>query len=426
MQLTRDEQDMLEGGQGLARQKAMELLVNYGEAVGADKFVDTNNVSVIVGAIPDADIIKKVVPSLDVDEIASKFFLDSDEIVIVDKVKAFTTSNAYFRDLAYPELQSGGKETCDLIEKIQRYSQRIGIATLNTCVPYQCGNIPTKGEHCAWTESSAIAYCNSVIGARTNIEGQQSSFASAVTGKTPLAGMQLNENREGSVVVKLDVDMNTIQDWALLGYFAGPQVGFDVPVYTNVKKVPDLYMLMSLCAAGIASGSIVMFHIEGVTPEAATLEMATGNRKDLRIVSYGSEERKHAYEKLNHSKKDDVDIVVLGCPHYSLERMATVAQILDGKKVHENVSLYITTGRTQKALAKRLGYADQIEKAGALILEDSCGNVLDLDPSRVLASDSAKLVHYIPGMTGVINTWLGTMEECIEAAITGKWRGVLK
>ena len=423
MKLTKNEQEMLEGKQGLARRKAMELLVNYGEALGAEQFVDTNNVSVIVGTLPEIEIIRKIVPSLDMDEIASKIYLDSDEIVVVDKVKAFTTSNAYFRDFAYPEIQSGGKETCDLIEKVHRYCQRIGIVTLHTCAPYQCGNIPTKGEFCAWTESSAIAYCNSILGARSNIEGQQSSFASAITGKTPLAGKHLDENRKGSVIVRADVDMNTDQDWGLLGYFAGPEVGLEVPIFTNIKKIPDLYMLMTLCTGGATSGNVVMFHISGLTPEAATVDMASGGRKDLRVVSYGKEERRRTYEKLNHSVKSDVDIVVLGCPHYSLERLCTLASLLEGKKVHENTNLYITIGHTQKALADRLGYSDMIKKAGGVILEDTCALVINIDPSNVVASDSTKMLAYLPTTAGTKNTWLGTMEECVEAATTGKWTG---
>jgi predicted aconitase len=282
-----------------------------------------------------------------------------------------------------------------------------------------------KGEVCAWSESSAIAYCNSVLGGRTNIEGFQSGFASAVTGKTPLAGMLLDESRKGSVIVNVEVEMNSVQDWSLLGYFTGPQVGLEVPIYSKFNNNPDFYEIMSLCAAGIASGSIVMFHLLGVTPEAATLEMATGGKKekDLRVVTYGSAERKRTYEILNHAKSDKVDLVTLGCPHYSLTRLCTLTRLLEGRKVHPGTALYVFTGRMQKAMADKLGYSEVIQKAGGIILEDSCGQVLELDHSTILASDSAKLVHYIPGTTGVKNTWFGTMEECVEAAITGKWQG---
>jgi hypothetical protein len=108
MKLARDEKGMLEDKEGSATRKAMELLVKYAEALGADRFVDTNNATIIVGSIPYIKIVEKVVPSLDVDEIASRFLLDSDETVVLDKVKAFTTTNATFRDQRYPELQRRG------------------------------------------------------------------------------------------------------------------------------------------------------------------------------------------------------------------------------------------------------------------------------------------------------------------------------
>ena len=425
MKLAVDELDMLEGKQGSARQKAMELLVDYGEALGAEYLLDTNNVTLCI--CPGMDDLRKFSPSLNMDEYISKAYFGSDETVVVDKLKVFTTSNATYRDYAYPELQKGGKDACDAAYIGEKYCQRIGIVTLNSCVPYQCGNIPTTGEHCVWTESSAIAYCNAILGAKTNIEEVHSAFASAITGKTPFAGLHMDANRKGTVIVSVDVEMDTVLDWGLLGYFAGSEVGLEVPIYTNIKKIPDLFKLMSLGSAGISSGTIAMFHIPGVTPEAATLDMAIGTNKNLEVVSYGREERRRTHEILSQSAKDDVDVVLLGCPHYTIERIGAVANLLEGKKVHENIELYITIGNAQKAIADRQGYTDTIKKAGGILLEDSCGTHLVIEPSKVLASDSAKLLHYVPRMTGVHGTLLGTLEECIVAATTGKWTGsVLK
>jgi predicted aconitase len=426
MRLARDEQEMLEGKEGPAQQKAMELLVKYAEGLGADRFVDTNNATIIVGSIPDVKIVEKVVPSLDVDEIASKFLLDCDETVMLDKVKAFTTTNATFRDQRYPELQRGGKAHCDLLQKMVDYLKRVGVIHLATCTPYQVGNIPMKGEHCAWTESSAVAFCNSVLGGRTNIEGLHSSFASAVTGKTPLWGMHLDKNRLGKVIVDVEIDVDLLRDWYLMGYYVGGQAGLDVPVYINIRKAPDLPRLMGLCAAGIASGSIVNFHIVGITPEAPTLEAACGNKKGLPVLRYGKAERRAAYEKLNHSESDEVDVVVLGCPHAGLDRLRVIAGMLEGRKIHPNTRLYVTTCHPIKNTADKQGYTEIITKAGGSVWEDACGLVLSVNPSTVFACDSAKMANYLPGETGSQNTWFGTTEECIEAALTGKWKGELR
>jgi len=244
LRLGRDEQEMLDGKQGPARAKAMELLVRYAEGLGAESFVDTNNVTLIAGTLPDIAVLRKAVPSLDIDAVASKFYLGSDEVVVVDKVKAFTTSNATHRDQKYPDLQRGGAEACELMRRIEAYLKRIGVINLLTCTPYQSGNTPSKGEHCAWIESSAQAFCNSVLGARTNIEGQHSSFASALTGKTPLWGMHLDENRHANVRVEVEAQPVSAQDWYLMGYHFGTQLGQDIPVYTGVQRTPGRYSLI--------------------------------------------------------------------------------------------------------------------------------------------------------------------------------------
>src|SRR4030042_595808 len=136
--------------------------------------------------------------------------------------------------------------------------------------------------------------------------------------------------------------MEPIRDWYLMGYYVGSQVRLDIPIYTNINRVPDLTRLMGLCAAGIASGSIVMFHIVGITPEAPSLDAACGNRKGLQVLKYGKNERRVAYEKLNHSDSDKVDIVVLGCPHATLDRIRAIAGMLEAKKINKNTRLYVT------------------------------------------------------------------------------------
>ncbi len=426
LQLRPDERKMLDGHEGKAVQKAMELLVEYAAGLGAENFVDTRNVTIIPGSIPNVKIVRKIVPSMDIDEIASRFMLDSDERVVVGKVKAFTTTNATWRDQDYPQIQKGSKDHCDLLQNLAEYCKRVGMIHLATCTPYQVGNVPVRGEHIAWTESSAIAYTNSVIGARTNIEGLHSAFASAITGKTPNWGMHLDENRYGRVLVDVDVDMSNLREWALLGYYVASQVGLDLPIYKNINSLPNLTKLMALCAAGISGGSIVMHHLVGITPEAPTVEAASGGRKPKYELRFGEAERRLAYDKLNRSKKNAVDIVALGCPHCTLESLRQIAEMLDGKKIHDGVKLYLTTNSMIKAMGEIQGYNTVIEKAGGLIMKDSCCLELALDPDQVFVTNSGKMGHYAPGATGLKNTWFGTLEECIDAALTGRWRGELQ
>jgi len=427
MILSPDEKRMLDGEEGPAKQKAMELLVSYGTALGAERFVDTNNVHVLAGFFPYPHLVKQVVPNLDVDEVVSKFLLDTDEPIVLNRVEAFTTNHIFTINREYWKIiQRRSPILADLAERMETYCRRVGINNLATCTPYQVGNIPTKGQHCAWTESSAIPFANAVLGARSNIEGTHSSFASAISRKTPLWGLHLEENRLGDLIVEVDVDLDTVLEWGLIGYYVGGVAGLHIPVYVNVRRTPNLTMFMALNAAGASSGSIIMYHIVGVTPEAPTLEMATGDRKVVGSIRYGRKEREQAYVKLNHSTSSEVDIVVLGCPHYPIERIATVVRLLEGKKIHENTSLYITTCKQIKALADRNGYTEMITRAGGLLLEDTCGLEFAHRQSAIIATDSPKQAHYYPGVCGVENVWYGTTEECIDAAITSRWRGELK
>jgi predicted aconitase len=430
MKLEPDEQDMLSGKEGPARQKAMELLVKYGEALGADRFVDTNNVHLLIGTQLCPDILSAHLDVKDIDMYISHSVLDSTERVIVDRVKAFTTCHIFQMDLDNWDLleATNGHDPENLYEMVvemMTYCKKIGANLISTCCPYAVGNVPVFGEHCAWTESSAIAYANSVLGARTNIEGDHSSFASAITGKTPFWGLHVTENRFANVLINVEAQPESVMDWDLIGYFTGYQVGTDIPVYHNIKTIPNMTKLMALSSAGAASGAIVMYHIVGFTPEARTLEQATGKRETKMTVTYTGKERKGIYEKLNCAKDENVEYVALGCPHYSLERIGRVCQLLESKKVSKNVKLLIFTTMQHKALAERNGYLDIIKKAGGYMVVDSCPLNVRMDPTNILATDSSKIAHMSGGQKGWNNVWYGSTEDCILAAIEGKWRGKL-
>jgi hypothetical protein len=424
MKLNADEQQMLEGKHGVAKQKATELLVKYGEALGAETFVDTNNVHVLCGFHP----FPEAVMSRDADEIASLFLLDSDEKVVVDRVKTFNTTHCWAVDLDKWEAQGAPRNLHELMEVIRGYCKRVGLNLTATCTPYQVGNLPFKGEHCAWTESSAVPFANAVLGARTNTEGSISSFAIALTGKVPNAGLHLDEKRLGTHVFKVGIDLDTVFEWNLLGYYAGETAQLGVPVFDLVvKRVPNIGMVKALNAAGASSGGIEMYHIPGVTPEARDVKEALGGNKPQVVLEYGRTQRKETYEKLNSARDENVQVVILGCPHYSLEELQKVARLLEGKKVHDNVTLQIWTANQLRTLADRNGYTDFITKAGGGLFADACPLTTNIFPegTKTVAVDSAKQAHYIPGVAGY-DVWFGTMEECIECATTGKWKGELK
>jgi predicted aconitase len=248
-----------------------------------------------------------------------------------------------------------------------------------------------------------------------------------LTGKIPYWGYHLEENRLGTHHVLLDIDVESTADWGLLGYYIGEVVQDRIPVVSGVRRAPDLGRLKHFGAAAASSGGVEMYHLEGITPEAPTLAAAFGGNRPLATIRYGQAERRLAYERANVTAKSrDVDFVMLGCPHYTLEQIAELCGLLQGKRIHANAELWIFTPRQTRALADQKGYSAIIEKAGAHLMSDTCSALGRVIPkgTRVAAVDSAKQSHYLPAIMG-IECWFGTTAECVEAAVTGRWNGSL-
>jgi len=419
--LTDYEKEMLDNRHGADKKRAMELLVQYGNALGAERLVETKNVHMLIGFIP----YPSVLDTLDADEMVSKFFLDSNEKILVDHIDIFNTTHIWATDLERGRSIGAPDKLCQAMEMIRDYAQRKGISLSATCAPYQIGNLPQRGEHCAWTESSAVPFCNAVLGARTNTETAHSAFAIALTGRVPLSGFHLKENRKATYLIELEVQVESVFEWNLVGYFAGEQVQLAVPAYRLGNNVPpDLSMLKALNAAGASSGGIQMYHILGVTPEATNMASVTDEEKNIITLRYSAQERRRTLNNLTSATEDKVDVVTLGCPHYSLDQLKQAARMLNGRKVNKNVLLWIWTSHPIRAQADRDGLTEIIEASGAKLLTDSCplvtAGAFPAD-AKTVATDSAKQAHYTPAIVNC-GTWFGTMEECIAAAISGIFR----
>jgi predicted aconitase len=274
-------------------------------------------------------------------------------------------------------------------------------------------------------ESSAVIYINSVLGARTNAEGRESAGAAMLTGKIPYWGLHLDENRGGTHRIELEIDVVSVADWGLLGYYVGEAVQDRIPVIDGLHSVPNLPKLKHFGAAAASSGGVEMYHIVGQTPEAPTYEAAMRGRRPVETIRYGAAERRLAYERVNTTAKDaQVDFVMLGCPHYSIEQIWEVCQLLDQQRLSANTELWIFTAKATKQLADQAGYTKIIEDAGGVLMTDTCSSVGRVMPkgTRVAAVDSAKQAHYLPAIMNV-QAWFGTTAECIAAAVTGRWNG---
>jgi predicted aconitase len=428
MKLTDSEIAMLDGREGKARQKAMELLVRYAEALGADRFVDTTNIAGVPG---QSNVFLhdhyKDKPGGN-NAIFSYFDLDSDELVDVPRM---TTHACHLQGGYDPEhwaLLGASPEAAAISRASEGYAAAHGIEVLKTCTPYLAGNVPKRDEHCAWMESSAVIYCNSVLGARTNTEGRESTSAAMLTGKIPDWGLHQDACRRGTHGVGVDVPIGSLMDWGMLGYFVGEVVQERIPVVDGIPAAPNLIRYKHFGAAAASSGGVELYHIVGITPEAPTAEAAFGGNRPVETFRYGPEERRRVYETLNaNGRSTDVDYVMLGCPHAALEQIAEACRLLDGRRISANCRLWIFTSRAVRAEADAAGYTKIIRDAGGHVLTDTCSAIGRALPpgTKVAALDSAKQVHYLPAIMG-IEAWFGTTEDCINAALTSRWNGALR
>lgn len=422
MRLTDDEKAMRDGVEGPAVAAAMDLLVRYGEALGAERLCDTRNVA---GTMTQPSPVKaRLVREGGWHKAFAVINLDSDAEFEIPHMRVPTCQlqQGFGADALgiapYPPAM------VELQGDAEAFYGAHGVNILATCTPYQVGNLPVRGEHCAWMESSAVVYANSVLGARTNCEGTASTGAASLTGKIPCWGNHLPANRHGTHLVEAHVPVDGFLEWGMLGYFVGDLVQENRPVVTGALAQPDLADLKHFGAATASSGGVELYHLPGITPEAPTLAAAfAGDVPDA--TGYGPRERRATYETLNsQGKSTDVDFVLLGCPHASIDQLARAARALDGKKL--KAELWIMTPRALREVADRSGYTAAIIKAGGRVLTDSCPAMSRSAPegTRVFATDSAKQAHYLPAILG-IEAWFGTLEECVDAAVTGTWRGEL-
>ena len=283
-----------------------------------------------------------------------------------------------------------------------------------TCTPYLVGYVPEFGQHVAWAESSAVSYANSVLGARTNREGGPSALAAAITGRTARYGLHLVENRLANTIVDVRCPVRSEADLGALGYLAGRQVKNGVPYFRFRDWWQGDRYLKTLGAAMAASGAVALYHIESVTAEARAGNMIGHDTQSLTIGDLAP-----GYAALN-GPAEMVDLVSLGCPHASLAELEAIASFLDGRRIQS--TLWITTARATRKAAEKAGLVARIEAAGGRVVADTCMVVAPVAGMgfRTMATNSAKMALYAPAHSGLAVRF-GPMEQCLEAAVSGRW-----
>ncbi len=388
---------MFDGEEGYAIRKSMEILVALGNIYGAERLIK-------VGSVQVAGVSYHNLGD------AGLEFLN--ELARDGQVRVLTTLNPAGMDLENWRQLGISQEFAEKQNQVIDAFSRMGILISCTCTPYLIGNLPRYGEHLAWSESSAVTLANSVIGARTNREGGPSALAAAFVGKTPCYGLHLDENRAPDVNIQVNANLNKLSDWGALGYAIGKKAENKIPYITGIKDA-DLDELKSFCASVVTYGAKPLFYMKGITPDAekhqVPKETVTIEQRDIQ----------EAYDNINDDV-DFIDFVCVGCPHCSIKEIAKIAELLRDRKISENTEFWVATSRTAKQLADKRGYTDIIEQAGGKFACDTCMAVAPLKGRfKALATTSAKGCFY--SRQNNMKTKMGSIEECIEAAVNGKW-----
>ncbi len=306
------------------------------------------------------------------------------------------------------------------------YSE-LGCRPVWTCSPYQIPGGPGFGDQIVGSESNAVAYYNSVIGARTNKYGDFLDVCAALVGRVPLAGMHTDEGRRGSVQFDLtglpDELRGTEMFCHVLGHLVGGRSGSRIPVISGLPADTPGDSLKGISAAGAASGGVAMFHAVGVTPEAPDIQTAFQGQEPDKCVQVTPDMVRRARHSLSPAADGPLDMVALGTPHFSVTEFGRLAALIDGRKVHPDVTFYVSTSRFVEQLAKEKGFLEPIEKAGVDILVDTCtyfSPAVRNCRGRVM-TNSAKWAYYAPGMLPV-EVVFGGLEDCVMSATAGEVR----
>lgn len=411
--LTADEQSMLDGDRGPAVAMAMRLVTGVARANGAVRLLPIESVHVdgcLYHGRAGLDFAERLVE-------------------LGGRVAVRTTLNVGSLDLLHPGLVRAGDGLASAGRRLMDAYVALGCESTWSCAPYQLSHRPATGTHVAWAESNAIAFVNSVLGARTDRYGDFLDIAAALTGRVPDAGLHQDHARRAELVLDCsDLPHRLLAEdtaWAALGALLGEVAGTRVAALVGLPG--DLGddgttedRLKALGATAASAGGVALFHVVGVTPEAPDLQSVADPGCPVHVVS--TADLRTARDRLSTATGDRLDAVSLGTPHFSVTEFAELARVIgSGPAFSDEVDVYVSTSRAVLAEATRLGHLAPVEAAGARIVTDTCTYVTPvLAPgTKTVMTNSGKWAWYAPANLGV-DTVLGTLAECVASARAGK------
>ena len=415
MDLTTQQEEMLNGKHGRGMVKAMEILMAYGQCYDAKRLIPITSV-----------------------HIAGNFSVLFEEGVewlenLADEgaqVRVFTTKNPELYDPEQVDEMNIPDHYRKMQGRIHDAIKKMGITLTYSCQHYLVGNVPRFGDHIAWASSGSQVFANSVIGARSNRDGDHVALAAAITGVIPEWGLHIDKNRKADVLIdvaSLDIENYGPADFKALGWFLGKKVSAGTPAFVNLP--PDLHIekIKGLLYTMTVTGAAGLIHLVGITPEAPTVEVAFGGKvPDVPVIVPKQEDVDLAYTQISSAVSDKVDFVLFGCPQCSIQEVQEIVQLLNGRKIHPDTQLWVCTSRWVKTLCERMGILKTLSNSGVRLAADIGANsphiYLKEQGVQVIALNSARASYYTHNLSG-LQTWFGSTEECILSAISGKWEG---
>ena len=402
---------MLDGQHGFPRQWAMQQLMQVAHFFGASDFVPVSQAHIMCDteSLGEAGIAHL--------EFLSNHERDQRTVAIPAITDPRGTDFCKYQQLKQPE------EFVVRERRTIKALRRMGILMTDTCINYQSVAPPVFGEHIAFGDTGSTIYANSVFGARSNFEGGPAALSAALTGRVPRYGYHLDEHRISTHHFIVDFQPKTLSDWGALGAVVGESSGsyWATPFISGVDIQPNSDALKHFGAAVASYGSVPLYLLEGISPEAA-------NRAPLENIGNDKTERinvdriKKFYAKTNQNIS--VDVVVFAAPQLSLFEIQDIVSMLNGRRVHRNTLMLVATSPEIKHACDRFGITDCLEQSGAVLLSGVCfyqmyaRELSQANEWKTLVSNSAKLVNIIAGYG--YEPMLATTEQCIEAAVTGK------
>jgi predicted aconitase len=407
--LSQKDQEMLRGDHGPATQMAMSILARMAEVVDAKELLDISGAHIDSTVyIGDAGL-----------EFAERLASLGARVTVPTTLNVSGLDEYHWDEWAVP------KTWAKQAHRQMLAYQSMGTIPTWTCAPYQTDNKPSFGQQIAWGESNAIVFANSVIGARTERYPDLFDICCAITGRAPAIGLHLTENRAGQLLfhlVDIPEPLQRSDDfYPVLGTLVGKLTLDKVPVIDGLSVIPDEDQLKAFGAGAASSGGVAMFHMISVTPEAPTLEEAFQGNKPIQSIEVSMRLLNVARHELTRTDSDELHLVVLGSPHFSLAEFRRLAPLVKGKRKHPNVKFLVTSSRAMTQLAQKAGFLGELKEFGAQITVDTCILTSPMLPPKIqnLMTNSAKFAYYSPGLLKK-KIVFGSLDDCVNSAVAGR------